>query len=62
MIQPVAFKKTLVGKSNAHLITFSEGRDYVVKFFQPGFEKTLANEWVAYCLRDTLGCRSLSQD
>ena len=50
MIQPVAFKETLAGKSNAHLITFDDGRDYVVKYFQPGFEKTLANEWVAYCL------------
>lgn len=55
MIQPVAFKKTLAGKSNAHLITFDDGRDYVVKYFQPGFEKTLANEWVAYCLARYLG-------
>jgi hypothetical protein len=50
MIQPVTYKKTLAGKSNAHLITFDDGRDYVVKYFQPGFEKTLANEWVGYCL------------
>ncbi|MEH7177686.1 HipA family kinase [Neobacillus vireti] len=50
MIQPVTYKKSLAGKSNAHLITFDDGRDYVVKYFQPGFEKTLANEWVAYCL------------
>jgi hypothetical protein len=50
MIKPVAYKKSLEGKSNAHLITFSDGRDYVVKYFQPEFEKTLANEWVAYCL------------
>jgi hypothetical protein len=49
MIKPLAYKKTLEGKSNAHLITFSDGRDYVVKYFQPGYEKTLANEWVAYC-------------
>jgi hypothetical protein len=55
MIRPVAYKKTLEGKSNAHLITFSDGRDYVVKYFQPGFEKTLANEWVAYCLARYLG-------
>ncbi len=55
MIKPVAFKQTLEGKSNAHLITFSDGRDYVVKFFQQGFEKTLANEWVAYCLARYLG-------
>jgi hypothetical protein len=55
VITPVAFKRTLEGKSNAHLITFSDGRDYVVKFFQTGFEKTLANEWVAYCLARYLG-------
>ena len=55
MIKPVAYKKTLEGKSNAHLITFNDGRDYVVKYFQPGFEKTLANEWVAYCLARYLG-------
>ncbi|NYE06800.1 hypothetical protein F4694_003580 [Bacillus niacini] len=55
MIKPVAYKKTLEGKSNAHLITFNDGRDYVVKYFQPGFEKTLANEWVGYCLARYLG-------
>lgn len=50
MIQPIAYKKTLEGKSRAHLITFDDGRDYVVKYFQPGFDKALANEWIAYCL------------
>lgn len=55
MIQPVAYKKILEGKSNAHLITFNDGRDYVVKYFQPGYEKALVNEWVAYCLARYLG-------
>ncbi|WP_066064531.1 HipA family kinase [Neobacillus soli] len=55
MIEPIAFHKTLEGKSNAHLITFNDGKDYVVKFFQPGFEKTLPNEWVSYCLARYLG-------
>ncbi|MEW9051518.1 MAG: HipA family kinase [Neobacillus sp.] len=55
MIRPVSYKKTLEGKSNAHLITFSDGKDYVVKYFQPGFEKTLSNEWVGYCLARYLG-------
>jgi hypothetical protein len=55
MIEPVAYRKTLEGKSNAHLITFNDGRDYVVKYFQPGFEKTLPNEWVSYCLARFLG-------
>jgi hypothetical protein len=55
MIEPIAYLKSLEGKSNAHLITFNDGRDYVVKYFQPGFEKTLPNEWVGYCLGRYLG-------
>ena len=55
MIMPTVYQKKLEGKSNAHLITFSDGKDYVVKYFQPGFEKTLPNEWVAYCLARYLG-------
>ncbi|EKN70796.1 hypothetical protein BABA_02994 [Neobacillus bataviensis LMG 21833] len=55
MIKPAAYLKKLEGKSNAHLITFNDGRDYVVKYFQPGFEKTLPNEWVGYCLARYLG-------
>ncbi|PGS50370.1 HipA family kinase [Bacillus sp. AFS041924] len=50
MIEPISYIKKLEGKSNAHLITFSDGRDYVVKYFRSGFEKTLPNEWVAYCI------------
>ncbi|RSD25929.1 HipA family kinase [Mesobacillus subterraneus] len=50
MIQPVCYRKKLEGKSNAHLITFDDGRNYVVKFFQEGFERTLPNEWISYCL------------
>lgn len=55
MITPVSYQKKLEGKSNAHLITFDDGKDYVVKYMQPGFEKSLANEWVAYCLGRYLG-------
>jgi hypothetical protein len=55
MIQPVTYQRQFAGKSNAHLITFNDGNDYVVKFFQPGFEKSLANEWVAYCIGRYLG-------
>lgn len=55
VISPVSYVKTLEGKSNAHLITFSDGNQYAVKFFQNGFEKVLANEWVAYCLARYLG-------
>lgn len=50
MIKPVQYQKKLEGKSNAHLITFDDGKDYVVKYFLPGFEKSLPNEWIAYCL------------
>lgn len=55
MINPVAYRRKLEGKSNAHLIAFDDGREYVVKFFQPGFERTLPNEWVSYCLARYLG-------
>lgn len=55
MIEPVQYIRKLEGKSNAHLITFNDGNDYVVKFLQRGFEKSLANEWVAYCLGRYLG-------
>ncbi|MFC4798727.1 HipA family kinase [Neobacillus sp. GCM10023253] len=55
MIKPVSYQKKLQGKSNAHLITFDDGREYVVKFFQQGFERSLPNEWVAYCLGRYLG-------
>lgn len=55
MIEPIAYRKKLEGKSNAHLISFNDGKDYVVKYFQPGFEKTLPNEWVSYCLARYLG-------
>lgn len=54
-MEPVSYRKKLEGKSNAHLITFSDGKDYVVKFFQHGFEKALPNEWVAYPLARFLG-------
>lgn len=54
-MEPIAYRKRLEGKSNAHLITFNDGNDYVVKYFQPGFEKTLPNEWISYCLGRYLG-------
>jgi hypothetical protein len=55
MIEPIAYRKSLEGKSNPHLITFNDGKDYMVKYFQPGFEKTLPNEWISYCLGRYLG-------
>ncbi|WP_066057100.1 HipA family kinase [Robertmurraya korlensis] len=50
MIKPVSYVKKLEGKSNTHLIKFDDGYDYAVKYFIAGFEKSLPNEWVAYCL------------
>ncbi|CAH2717323.1 hypothetical protein BACCIP111895_04515 [Neobacillus rhizosphaerae] len=55
MIEPIEYIRKLEGKSNAHLIAFSDGKDYVVKYFQQGFEKSLPNEWVGYCLGRYLG-------
>ncbi|MFD1039860.1 HipA family kinase [Virgibacillus byunsanensis] len=55
MIKPVAYLKKLEGKSNAHLIRFNDNREYVVKYFQPGFEKSLCNEWIGYCLGRYIG-------
>lgn len=49
MIEPVEYRTSLAGKSRSYIITFSDGRDYAVKFMRPGFEKVLLNEWIAYC-------------
>lgn len=50
MIKPVSYVKRLEGKSNTHLIKFDDGHQYAVKYFIQEFEKSLPNEWVAYCL------------
>ncbi|WP_163182603.1 HipA family kinase [Neobacillus sedimentimangrovi] len=55
MIQPTDYQMKLDGKSNNHLITFNDGHDYAVKFFQPQCNKSLVNEWVGYCLGRYLG-------
>lgn len=55
LIKPTAYQRKMEGKSNAHLITFDDHRNYVVKYFRPGFEKTLPNEWISYCLGRYLG-------
>lgn len=62
MIKPVVFKKTLEGKSNANLITFSDGRDYVVKFFSKDLKKLWQMSGLLIAWRDTLGCLSLTLD
>ncbi|PKG24344.1 HipA family kinase [Niallia nealsonii] len=55
MIKPSCFKKKLEGKSQSLLLTCSDGNDYVVKDMLPGFEKSLANEWIGYCIGRFLG-------
>ena len=55
MTKPIAYQRALDGKSNAHLITLDDGRDYVVKCVQTDSLKALPNEWIAYCLARFLG-------
>ncbi|WP_232696396.1 HipA family kinase [Brevibacillus daliensis] len=45
----LVYHKQLEGKSEAHLVTLEDGDYYVIKTNKPGFEKTVANEWVGYC-------------
>lgn len=54
-MKPITYRKTLPGKSNAHLLTLADGKRFVVKFLQQGFEKSLANEWIGYCIGRYLG-------
>lgn len=55
MIKPSCFKQKLDGKSQSLLLTCSDGNDYVIKDILPGFEKSLANEWIGYCVGRFLG-------
>ncbi|GKU82896.1 HipA family kinase [Niallia sp. NCCP-28] len=55
MIKPSYMKRKLDGKSQSLLLTCSDGNDYVVKDIRPGFEKSLANEWIGYCIGRFLG-------
>ncbi|WHZ59137.1 HipA family kinase [Metabacillus hrfriensis] len=41
--------------NNAHLITFEDKRDYVVKFYKPSENKALINEWFGYCIARFMG-------
>ncbi|MCM3668184.1 hypothetical protein M3181_04105 [Mesobacillus maritimus] len=50
MIKPTASLKTLPGKSNAQLLTFDDGQDYVVKSWKPEYPRSLANEWLGYAI------------
>jgi Phosphatidylinositol 3- and 4-kinase len=50
-IQPTKYHQLFEGKSNnAHLVSFNNGKQYIVKFLKEGQEKLLFNEWVGYSI------------
>jgi hypothetical protein len=50
-MKPSSYRMLFESKTNnAHLITFDDGNDYVVKLYKNGEEKALINEWIAYCI------------
>ncbi len=50
-MNPVQYHKCFESKTkNAHLMTFDNGKEYVVKFYKETEKKALVNEWFAYCV------------
>jgi hypothetical protein len=50
-MKPIQYLEFFEGKSNnAHLISFDNGKQYIVKFLKKGQEKTLLNEWLGYSI------------
>jgi hypothetical protein len=50
-MNPKQYHKLFESKTNnAHLITFDNNDNYVVKLFKDTEEKALINEWLAYCI------------
>lgn len=50
-IQAIKYHQLFEGKSNnAHLFSFDNGKQYIVKFLKEGQEKVLFNEWVGYAI------------
>jgi hypothetical protein len=50
-MKPSTYRKLFPSKTNnAHLITFDDGKDYVVKLYKEEESKALINEWFAYCI------------
>lgn len=50
-MMPVQYIRFYPGKSsNAHLILFDNGKQYIVKFLKQGQEKILMNEWLGYSI------------
>jgi hypothetical protein len=55
-MKPVVYKQLFDSKTNnAHLITFDNGEDYVVKLYKATEDKALINEWFAYCIARFMG-------
>lgn len=55
-MKPTSYQKLFESKTNnAHLITFDDGNDYVVKLFKETENKALVNEWIAYCFARYMG-------
>ncbi|ARK28850.1 HipA family kinase [Halalkalibacter krulwichiae] len=55
-MNPLTYQKLFQSKTNnAHLVTFDNGNDYVVKLFKPSEDKALINEWLAYCIARFMG-------
>jgi hypothetical protein len=55
-MKPVTYRKLFDSKTNnAHLITFDDGHDYVVKLYKKSEDKVLINEWFAYCIARYMG-------
>jgi hypothetical protein len=50
-MKPTSYQKLFESKTNnAHLITFDDGNEYVVKLYKATENKALINEWIAYCI------------
>ncbi|NDI36051.1 HipA family kinase [Chengkuizengella sediminis] len=48
---PISYQRPLKSKSNhKHLVSFDNNQNYAVNFLHAGEEKSLMNEWIAYCI------------
>ncbi|GAA0345157.1 hypothetical protein GCM10008967_39490 [Bacillus carboniphilus] len=55
-MKPQLYQKLFESKTNnAHLISFDNGKDYVVKLYKPKESKALINEWIGYCISRFMG-------
>ncbi len=55
-MKPISYIKLIESKTNnAHLITFDDNKDYIVKLYKPSENRALMNEWLGYCLARFIG-------